>query len=108
MKILDNERKYFYFWLTKLTYRYLISKFSLHLSNNLNLQTPPYTYNKESKDKLVGNDRYEGFAIDLIDMLSKKLGFNYIFEVQETYGTKYSNGTLTGMVKDLDNDVSDE
>jgi len=44
---------------------------------------------KESAVKLVGNDRYEGFAIDIIHEMSKILGFNYTFEVQSdnVYGS---------------------
>ena len=30
------------------------------------LQSPPYSMFKESSEKLVGNDAFEGFAIDLI------------------------------------------
>lgn len=32
--------------------------------------------------KLEGNDRYEGFGIELIDELSKMNEFNYTFEIQ--------------------------
>ena len=45
------------------------------------LQAAPYTMLKETSQKLVGNDRYEGFCIDLIDEISKHLGFNYTFSV---------------------------
>jgi len=37
---------------------------------------------KQSAVKLMGNERYEGFAIDIIHEMSKILGFNYTFEVQ--------------------------
>ena len=44
---------------------------------------------KESAIKRIGNDRFEGFAIDIIHELSKMLGFNYTFMVQDdkNYGT---------------------
>lgn len=44
---------------------------------------------KRSADTMVGNDRYEGFGIDIIQELSKMLGFNYTFEVQSdnVYGS---------------------
>ena len=44
---------------------------------------------KESSSEIIGNDRYEGFMIDIIQKMSKILGFNYIFEVQidEAYGS---------------------
>ena len=35
----------------------------------------------EDKNKLTGNARYEGFAIDLADALSSKIGFNYTFKL---------------------------
>ncbi|XP_015429531.1 PREDICTED: glutamate receptor ionotropic, kainate 2-like [Dufourea novaeangliae] len=49
----------------------------------------PYGMLKESADMMTGNDRYEGFGIDIIQELSKMLGFNYTFEVQSdnVYGS---------------------
>ncbi|XP_077258758.1 glutamate receptor ionotropic, kainate 2-like isoform X2 [Temnothorax americanus] len=44
--------------------------------------TEPYGMLKISSHVVTGNDRYEGFAIDLIQEMSKMLGFNYTFEVQ--------------------------
>ncbi|XP_076280228.1 glutamate receptor ionotropic, kainate 2 isoform X2 [Lasioglossum baleicum] len=61
----------------------------------------PYGMLKKSADMMTGNDRYEGFGIDIIQELSKQLGFNYTFEVQadNAYGsyskkTKKWNGML--------------
>ncbi|CAH2047187.1 unnamed protein product, partial [Iphiclides podalirius] len=51
-------------------------------------RTPPYGYVKESSDQLEGNDRYEGFTIDLIEKLSEILGFGYEFEVEDEYGSR--------------------
>ncbi|VVD05443.1 unnamed protein product, partial [Leptidea sinapis] len=39
------------------------------------------------KTKLEGNDRYEGFTIDLIEKIADILGFSYEFEVETDYGT---------------------
>lgn len=36
---------------------------------------------KDSAEKLVGNDQFEGYAIDLIHEISKTLGFNYTFRL---------------------------
>ena len=36
---------------------------------------------KESAETLVGNDRYEGFCVDLIDEIAQLLGFNYTIEI---------------------------
>ncbi|KAJ8910755.1 hypothetical protein NQ315_017212 [Exocentrus adspersus] len=43
----------------------------------------PYVMLRESKQELIGNDRYEGFCVDLIDQLAQILGFDYKFAVQE-------------------------
>jgi len=63
--------------------------------------SPPYNMLKEDSRQLTGNDRYEGFGIELIHELSLMLGFNYTFQVQEdgAYGsldkkTKQWNGML--------------
>lgn len=59
---------------------------------------------KDSANKLNGNDRYEGFGIDLIHELSLLLGFNYTFTLQEDkeYGS-YNNETnqWNGMIREL-------
>lgn len=46
----------------------------------------PYTMLREEAEQLTGNDRYEGFAIDLIFELSLLLEFNYIFIEEPHYG----------------------
>jgi len=63
---------------------------------------------KESSSLRTGNDRYEGFAIDLIREMSLILGFNYTFEVQaeNVYGsfnniTKKWNGMLGKIIADV-------
>ena len=35
----------------------------------------------ESFEKLSGNDRFEGFAVDLASELSQVLGFNFTFKL---------------------------
>lgn len=57
---------------------------------------------------MIGNDRYEGFAIDIIQEMSKMLGFNYTFEVQTdgAYGTfnnvtKKWNGMLGKIIAEV-------
>ncbi|XP_053605086.1 uncharacterized protein LOC128672163 [Plodia interpunctella] len=49
--------------------------------------TKPFAYIVNSPHQLEGNDRYEGFAIDLIEKLSEKLGFNYNFDEESDYGS---------------------
>ncbi|CAH0752640.1 unnamed protein product [Diatraea saccharalis] len=64
--------------------------------------TPPYAYRKESDVKLEGNDRYEGFTIDLIDKIADILGFSYEFEIEGVYGKlNPETGKYTGMVLQL-------
>lgn len=59
---------------------------------------------KDSATLLTGNDRFEGFGIDLIHELSLMLGFNYTFTLQEdkVYGS-IINGTneWDGMIREL-------
>ncbi|XP_030749785.1 glutamate receptor ionotropic, kainate 2-like [Sitophilus oryzae] len=64
--------------------------------------TDPYGMNKEASEQLVGNDRYEGFSIDLIEELAKLEGFNYTFVVQADgkNGNK-ENGRWTGMIGEV-------
>ncbi|XP_072932713.1 glutamate receptor ionotropic, kainate 3-like [Epargyreus clarus] len=70
--------------------------------------TAPYGYVKQSFEELEGNDRYEGFTIDLIDRLAELLGFNYEFEVESDYGT-YDSATRrwSGMVLTLREEKAD-
>jgi ionotropic kainate glutamate receptor 2 len=44
---------------------------------------------KESSKSLTGNERFEGFVVDVIDEVSKLLGFNYILQVvgDSNYGS---------------------
>lgn len=57
---------------------------------------------KESSNKLEGNDRYEGFGIELIDELSKMNEFNYTFDIQVdgVYGSlDKKTGKWSGMMQ---------
>ncbi|XP_068617322.1 glutamate receptor ionotropic, kainate 2-like [Battus philenor] len=70
--------------------------------------SPPYGYVKESSDQLEGNDRYEGFTIDLIDKLSEILGFSYEFEIELEYGSKDPHTQKwNGMIYQLMEDKAD-
>ncbi|XP_011645390.1 glutamate receptor ionotropic, kainate 2-like [Pogonomyrmex barbatus] len=55
--------------------------------------TAPYGMEKESWDTLHGNDRYEGFGVDVIDHISKILEFNYTLQVETNYGKLLDNTT---------------
>ncbi|KAF4533063.1 hypothetical protein B566_EDAN002626 [Ephemera danica] len=42
---------------------------------------PPYLMETKDWEKKTGNDRYEGYSMDLIEEVSKIIGFKYIFEL---------------------------
>ena len=52
---------------------------------------------------LEGNDRFEGFAVELIKDISEILKFNYKIHVVEdgNYGSLDANGQWNGMIKEL-------
>lgn len=63
---------------------------------------------KESKEQLKGNDRYEGYGIDLIEKLSELLGFAYEFRLHQ--GTNYGenkSGEWNGMLGELNKNRAD-
>ncbi|XP_055383679.1 glutamate receptor ionotropic, kainate 2-like [Condylostylus longicornis] len=64
----------------------------------------PYGMLKSSTTKLVGNDRYEGFGVELIQRLAEKLGFNYTFQIHKDnqYGAyNVETNTSTGMIREI-------
>ncbi|KAB0791738.1 hypothetical protein PPYR_03538 [Photinus pyralis] len=66
--------------------------------------TEPYGMLKNVSATLTGNDRYEGFGIDVIHELSKKLEFKYEILLQEDgqYGTfNARTKTWNGMLGEL-------
>jgi hypothetical protein len=60
----------------------------------------PYTMFKDSSSSQSGNDMFEGFCVDLIEELSKRLGFRYRFKLVSDgkYGAKDDNGEWNGMI----------
>ena len=68
------------------------------------LQTEPYTMLVKDSEQKTGNDRYEGYNMDLINEISKILGFNYTIRIVEdgNYGS-YDKKTETwnGMIGEL-------
>ncbi|XP_044259602.1 glutamate receptor ionotropic, kainate 2-like isoform X2 [Tribolium madens] len=55
----------------------------------------------ETTQQLLGNDRFEGFGIDLMDELSSMLGFNYTIIIQEDgYNGNYNatTGEWNGLI----------
>ncbi|KPP78748.1 glutamate receptor ionotropic, kainate 2-like [Scleropages formosus] len=75
-----------------------------HLLFFIVLQEEPYVMFKKSDKPLYGNDRFEGYCIDLLRELAQILGFNY--EVQLVEDGKYgaqeeTTGQWNGMVREL-------
>lgn len=63
---------------------------------------------KESSSQLPGNDRFEGFGIDIIYELSLMLGFKYEFRLQEDKdygGINKITKEWTGMIRALQDGV---
>jgi ionotropic glutamate receptor len=59
---------------------------------------------KESSVQLFGNDRFEGFAIDLIHELAVMEGFNYTFLIRDDKTNGAKNETTqkwSGMIGDV-------
>ncbi|KAG4072066.1 hypothetical protein HA402_015565 [Bradysia odoriphaga] len=70
----------------------------------------PYGMLRDSSSQLTGNDRFEGFGIDLIHELSLMLGFKYEFKLQED--GKYGNmdnvtKEWNGMIRELQDERAD-
>ncbi|XP_058983025.1 glutamate receptor ionotropic, kainate 2 isoform X2 [Musca domestica] len=64
----------------------------------------PYGMLKDVPHKLEGNDQFEGFGIELIEELGKKLGFSYTFRLQEDnkYGSlDAKTGKWNGMILEI-------
>lgn len=63
---------------------------------------------RKSVPDLKGNDRFEGFCIDLLKELSHILGFMYDIRVVEDgkYGSQDEKGQWNGMIRELIDHVS--
>ncbi|XP_068239083.1 glutamate receptor ionotropic, kainate 2-like isoform X2 [Palaemon carinicauda] len=64
----------------------------------------PYVMLAESAEKLTGNDRYEGFCIDLLTEVAAKLKFNFVLipvEGNGYGGFNKTTGNWSGMIKEL-------
>ena len=59
---------------------------------------------KESAEILRGNDRFEGFVVDVIDEVSKILGFKYILQMVSdgNYGSIVSTSNIQSFLNRFD------
>ncbi|XP_016838483.1 glutamate receptor ionotropic, kainate 3 isoform X1 [Nasonia vitripennis] len=83
----------------------LLNELKLKHFNILITMNAPYAMKVNFSKSLEGNDRYEGFVIDIIKELSAEIGFNYTFHVQEdkqngncNKTSEYAACTCTGMM----------
>lgn len=60
----------------------------------------PWLMLKDDSSNRSGNDRYEGYLVDLLDALAKKLHVNYELQLQQDgkYGMKDESGEWQGMI----------
>ncbi|XP_075739149.1 uncharacterized protein LOC142784609 [Rhipicephalus microplus] len=67
------------------------------------LQNAPYVMLKKSAHKLEGNDRFEGFCVDLLQEISATLGFRYRLKLVRdgAYGIRDSQGRWNGIMREL-------
>ncbi|XP_034460489.1 glutamate receptor ionotropic, kainate 4 isoform X1 [Hippoglossus hippoglossus] len=63
----------------------------------------PYVMLRHNHQELDGNDRYEGFCVDMLKELADILKFKYRIRLvgDRLYGVPGANGTWTGMVGEL-------
>lgn len=66
-------------------------------------QENPYVMLRQNHQELEGNDRYEGFCVDMLKELADILKFKYRIRLvgDGVYGVPGANGTWTGMVGEL-------
>ena len=71
-------------------------------------QENPYVMYKKSDKELSGNDRFEGYCLDLLKELSNILGFTYEVKLvtDGKYGAQNDKGEWNGMVRELIDHVS--
>ncbi|XP_054163695.1 glutamate receptor ionotropic, kainate 2-like [Oppia nitens] len=69
----------------------------------------PYVFLKENHDQLEGNDRFEGFCVDLLQEIASvfetvfKSRFQYVYQIipKNNYGRPNKDGEWNGMIGDL-------
>ena len=61
-----------------------------------------------NEEVLTGNDRYEGYSIDIIKEIANLLAFKYVIKLVDdgAYGRKNEEGEWNGMIKELIEGVS--
>jgi len=70
-------------------------------------QENPYVMQKKNEEGVFGNDRFEGFCVDLLKEIAEEVDFKYSFYIvpDRKYGAPEKDG-WTGMVRELIDNVS--
>ena len=95
-----------YVFLTGITYACL-NRFILSWSSFV--KDPPFVMLKKNSGDFRGNDRYEGYLVDLLHVVAERLNFRYeIYECPDgNYGSyDKEKDEWNGMVKELIDGVS--
>ena len=65
------------------------------------------TESKETQERMSFEEKHEGYCIDLVKALAKKLKFKYKFHIvaDGKYGNVDANGQWNGMIRELRDQV---
>ena len=68
-------------------------------------QTSPFVMRRQTEN----GTEYEGYAIDVLDLLARRLGVSYVIHEPHDglYGTRLPNGSWTGMIGEVIRGVSE-
>lgn len=85
------------------------AKARLHLKVVTLMEAPPYVTLKKQNDPLSGNDRYEGYGIDLIKLIAKKCDFDYtLYHLEEGGHGKPNKGFVwSGLIGEVNGSRAD-
>lgn len=78
--------------------------FTKWLRQDLSVQESPYVMMKKNHEMLEGNDRYEGYCVDLATEIAKHCGFKYKLTIvgDGKYGARDADTKIwNGMVGEL-------
>ena len=66
-------------------------------------QEPPFAMLKKDHEQRKGNDRFEGFAIEMMEVISQMLQFEYEFYVVHdgNFGIRLETGEWNGMIGEV-------
>ena len=75
----------------------------------MTFQESPWTMLKKDHHLYTGNERYEGFVLDMMDEISAMLKFTYeLYEVPDgNFGSELPNGEWNGMMGQVMSGVGD-